>query len=424
VKLTRPYPQLTYTLAQGYSALVPREAVEKYGKALGVHPVGSGPFRLISYDTARVVMERNPHFRQEPVDLAAEGYDPATQQFTGVEAIQGRSPPFIDRLEFHFINEPSASWASFTKGDEVQLTVLPIEQDKRVLASKRPVTLRPEYAAKYHLYSGLEAGFISTSFNMSFPEIGYSKDPERERRNKALRCAIIKGYDWESRNESWYSGIGEVFPGIIPSSVPEFDPELSRASITRDVPGARKLLADNGWTAQNLPTLVYGGPTGTTERLFFEQFRAWMREIGFPREKVVQKTYATFGDLSKAWSRSELPLISYGWNLDFPDAENTLQLFYGPNAAPGSNYSNWHNAEYDRLYEQASVMMPSPERTAVYRRMNEMVVDACVVISGLSRTRIYLWHKNVIAIPDREILGGDFLKYVDVLPATPVAKGG
>ncbi len=423
VQLTRPYPQLVYTLAQGYSALVPHEAVEKYGKALGVHPVGSGPFKLISYDTAKVVMERNPHYRQEPVDLAAEGYDPATQRFSGVEAIQGRSPPFIDRLEIHFINEPSASWASFTKGDEVQLSVLPIEQDKRVLASKRPVTLRPEYAEKYHFYAGLEAGFISTSFNMSFPELGYNQDPERERRNKALRCAINKGFDWESRNESWYNGIAEVFPGIIPPTIPEFDPELSRVSITRDVPGARKLLEDNGWTAENLPTLVYGGPTGTTERLFFEQFRAWMRDIGFPRKKIVQKTYANFGDLSRAWKRSELPLVSKGWGLDFPDAENTLQLFYGPNASPGSNDANWHNADYDRLYEQASVMLPSPERTAIYRRMNEMVIDDCVAMTGLSRTRIFLWHKNVIAFPDREILGGDFLKYVDVLPSAPSAKG-
>jgi ABC-type transport system substrate-binding protein len=423
VQLTRPYPQLVYTLAQGYSALVPHEAVEKYGKALGVHPVGSGPFKLISYDTAKVVMERNPHYRQEPVDLAAEGYDPATQRFSGVEAIQGRSPPFIDRLEIHFINEPSASWASFTKGDEVQLSVLPIEQDKRVLASKRPVTLRPEYAEKYHFYAGLEAGFISTSFNMSFPELGYNQDPERERRNKALRCAINKGFDWESRNESWYNGIAEVFPGIIPPTIPEFDPELSRVSITRDVPGARKLLEDNGWTAENLPTLVYGGPTGTTERLFFEQFRAWMHDIGFPRKKIVQKTYANFGDLSRAWKRSELPLVSKGWGLDFPDAENTLQLFYGPNASPGSNDANWHNADYDRLYEQASVMLPSPERTAIYRRMNEMVIDDCVAMTGLSRTRIFLWHKNVIAFPDREILGGDFLKYVDVLPSAPSAKG-
>ncbi len=423
VRLTRPYPQLTATLAQGYSALVPHEAVEKYGKGLGVRPVGSGPFKLVSYDTARVVMERNPNYRQEPVDLAAEGYNPATQKFSGVEAIQGRSPPFVDRLEFNFINESSASWTSFTKGDEVQLTVLPIEQVDRVLATKRPVTLRPEYAEKYNVYAGLEAGFVSTAFNMAFPELGYNPDPARELRNKALRCAMIKGYDWEARNNSWYFGLGEYFPGIIVPASPEFDPELSRASVTRDVPGARKLLKDNGWTPDNLPTIIYGTTAGTTERLFFEQFRAWMRDIGFPREKIVQKAFANFGDISRAWKRSQLPLVAKGWGLDYPDAENTLQLFFGPNASPGSNDANWKNPEYDRLYEESSVMQPSPERTELYHRMNQILIDDCVAITGIARTRIYLWHKNVIAVPDREILGGFWLKYVDVLPE-PAAGGG
>lgn len=417
MRLTRPYPQLVSTLAQGYAALVPREAVEKYGKGLGVRPVGSGPFKLISYDTARVLMERNPNFRQEPVDLAYEGYDSATQAYSGVEAIQGRSPPFVDRLEFNFINEPSASWTSFTKGDEIQHTVLPIEQVERVLASKRPVTLRPEYASKYHLYTGLEAGFISTSFNMNFPDFGYNSDPERERRNKALRCAIIKGYDWQGRNESWYNGIGQIFPGIIVPASPEFDPGLSLASVTRDVAGARRLLRDNRWTPENLPKLVYGTVSGTTERLNFEQFRAWMREIGFPPEKVVQKTYANFGDISRAWKRNQLPLVAKGWGLDYPDAENTLQLFYGPNGSPGSNDANWKNAEFDRLYELATVMQPSEERTRLYRQMNQIVIDDCVAITGLSRTRIYLSHKDVIGVPDREILGGYWLKYVDVMPA-------
>ena len=199
---------------------------------------------------------------------------------------------------------------------------------------------------------------------------------------------------------------------------PEYDPDLSRDSVTLDVAGARRLLRDNGWTPDNLPTLVYGTTAGVTERLFFEQFRAWMRAIGFPHDKVVRKTYATFGDISRAWKRGELPLVAKGWGLDYPDAENTLQLFYGPNGSPGSNDANYRNPEYDRLYEQSSVMLASPERTAIYRRMNQMVIDDCVAITRLSRTRIYLWHKNVIAVPDREIVGGFFLKYVDVLPVT------
>jgi ABC-type transport system substrate-binding protein len=351
------------------------------------------------------------------VDLDAEGYDPATQGEFGLERIQGRSPPFVDRLDIYFIGESSAQWSSFSKGDEVQYTTVPNEQFDRVLASRQPVNLKPEYAERYYSFAGVEAGFVFQVFNMAFPEFGYNEDPQRERRNKALRCAIVKTFDWESRNESFYGGIGAVFPGIITPTVPEFDPDLSRDSVTRDVEGAKRLLAENGWNADNLPVITYGSTAGVLNRLFFEQFRAWLVQIGYPPEKVVLKQFATFGDISKAWKQSELPWVAKGWGLDYPDAENTLQLFYGPNASPGSNDANWHNDEFDELFRRTKVMLPSPERTELYQRMNQLVINDCVAATGLSRTRVHLWHRNVIALPDREIVGGFALKYVDVLPS-------
>ena len=72
IRLKKPYPQLVYTLAQGYSAIVPREAVEKYGQMLASHPVGSGPFMLKSRDSVRVVMVKNPDFREELEQAAKE----------------------------------------------------------------------------------------------------------------------------------------------------------------------------------------------------------------------------------------------------------------------------------------------------------------------------------------------------------------
>lgn len=422
VRLVRPYPQLLDTFAQGFSAVVPREAAEHYGRELGTHPVGSGPFRVVSYDSSRVVFERNRRFRQEPVDLQAEGYDPATQRYTGVERIQGRSPPFVDRLIIDFADDDASRWNSFIKGNEIQVTGLPAEKVDEVLESRDPVRLKPEFARKYQVASGLEAGFVFQAFNFDFPEFGYNPDPVRERRNKALRCAVIKAFDWEARNRSWYFGLATIFPGIIVPVVPEFDPQLSRSSVTRDVPSARRLLQENGWTAETLPVLVYGQSAGVKQRMFFEQFRAELMDIGWPQEKVVLKQYATFGDLGRAWKESRLPIVSKGWGLDYPDAENTLQLFYGPNGSPGSNDANYRNPAYDRLYEQAAVMLSSPERTALYRRMNQMVIDDCAAITGLSRKRIYLWHKNVVALPDREIVGGFFLRYVDVLPEGESAR--
>ena len=419
ITLTRPYPQLLYTLAMSSAAVVPREAVEFYGREFPINPVGSGPFRLQSFNSTKVVLVKNPGFRQEPVDLEYEGYDPDTQAATGVASIDGQVPPFLDRLEIHFIKESSARWSSFTKGNEIQFSPIPNEQVDRVLASKRPVRLKPYFDDRYHYMSGVEAGFVYAAFNMDFPEIGFNPDPERERRNKALRCAIIKAVSWEQRNESFYVGLGVIFPGVITPAVPEFDVTLSRDSVTRDVAGARQLLADNGWTAETLPELVYGSAPGATSRLFFEQFRAWLKEIGYPQEKLVLKTYANFGDLSKAWKNSELPLVTSGWKLDYPDAENTLQMFYGPNRSPGANSGNYKNPEFDRLYDKSSVLLPSPERTEIYRRMNRIVIDDCAAISGLSRTAISLWHKDVIAVPDSSFLSGGFTRFVDIrIPGT------
>jgi ABC-type transport system substrate-binding protein len=414
IRLVKPYPQLIYTLTMGYSAIVPREAVETYGREFGSHPVGSGPFKVLSYDSARIVYEKNANFRQEPVDIWAEGYDPETQAHTGVEAIHGRAPPFIDRLEINFIQESAARWSSFTKGNEIQYLVVPNEQVDTVLASKNPIVARSEISDQYHMHHSVESGFVFGSFNMDFPDFGYNEDPERERRNKALRCAVIKGFDWSRRNESFYFGLGRVFPGVIPPTVPEFDPELSDDSVTLDIEGAIKLLADNDWHKDNLPEIVYGTTSGVNQRMFYEQFRGFLKKIGYPPAKVVLKQYATFGDFVKDTSNSKLPFISKGWGLDFPDAENTLQLFYGPNGSPGSNDANYKNPEFDRLYEQSAVMLPSPERTAIYRRMNEILINDCVTISGLARTRIYLWHKDVIAMPDREIVGGFYLRFVDI----------
>lgn len=412
ITLARPFPQLLYTLAQGYAAVVPREAVEYYGRELALRPVGSGPFRLLAYDTARIVMAPNPDYRWAPVDLQAEGYDPASQSFAGLEAIDGRQPPFIDRLEISFITDSAARWNSFTKRSEIQYAGVPVELVDRVLASKNPVALAPEYAADYQVLSDVEPGFVYQNFNMDFPEIGYHPDPEQARKNHALRCAITKAFDWEARNNSFYFNLGVVFPGIIPPAVPEFDPGLSRDSVTRDVAGARRLLAEHGWTADTLPELVYGAVGGVRSRQFYEQFRAWLKEIGYPPEKLVLKQFATFGDLNQQWRESRLPYIAVGWGLDYPDAENTLQLFYGPNHSPGSNTANYANPEYDALYEQASVMQPSPERTAIYRRMNQMVIDDCVTISGISRTRIAVWHRDVLMYPDANIVGGFFLPFV------------
>ena len=76
IRAAGPYPQLLYTLAMGYSAVVPREAVESYGREFGLRPVGSGPFRVTSYDTATHRPGAEPNWRWRPVDSGGRGLRP------------------------------------------------------------------------------------------------------------------------------------------------------------------------------------------------------------------------------------------------------------------------------------------------------------------------------------------------------------
>ena len=414
VRLVKPFPQFMNTLAQGFAAIVPHEAVTAYGEGLGTRAVGSGPWKLERYTREQVRLVRNPDFRKEPLDLAYEGYDAALHGHLGIAHLDGKPSPFVDELWIDFIQESAARWASFTSGREIQMSGLPVEQTDIVLASKDPVALKPEYAQRYHLDTGPEAGLVFTVFNMADPDIGNVPDPQRNAMNRALRCAMRDAFDWQQRNDRFYSGLGEVFPGVIPPILAEFDATLSRDSVTHNPERARTRLAEAGWTEENLPTLDYGLVASVLGREMAEEFRGYMAAVGIPPEKINIKSYATFGDYNRALRTSELPIMGYGWGLDYPDAENVLQLFYGPNAAPGSNAANYRSPAYDALYEQSSVMLPSAARSEIYRQMNQMLIDDCVGILSLSRRRIALWHRDVLGLPDRQILGGFWLRFVDV----------
>ncbi len=413
IRLTKPFPQLKHTFTTGYSAVVAREAVQQYGQMLASHPVGSGPFMQVSRDNVRAVLAKNPGFRKEPFVLLDEGFDKSTQAHLGIQHLEGKSPPFVDQLVFEFIKEPAARWNALVAG-EVDFIKTPVGQFDRILKQRSPLELDPELSDLYHFEAHPESGFVYTNFNMADERIGYHPDPDQNQRNRALRCAMVKSYDWKKSNETFFYNIGRIFPGVIPPMVPEYEANANSSYIERDLDGARALLAANDWNAETLPTLEYGFPNSVTERQAFEQFRNFMMDAGYPSEKIQPMIFATYGDYQRAYSQGKVTLINSSWTMDYPDTENLVQLYYGPNAAPGSNSANYNNPLYDGLYESASEMTESPVRSRIYHEMNQLLMDDCVTISGISRTLIFLWNKRAIMKPDRSFLGGYFLRFVDI----------
>jgi ABC-type oligopeptide transport system substrate-binding subunit len=102
-----------------------------------------------------------------------------------------------------------------------------------------------------------------------------------------------------------------------------------------------------------------------------------------------------------------------GWVLDYPDPENFLQLFYGPNQAPGSNSTNYQREEYDRMYEQVRNMRNGPERMELIEKMRAMITEDCPVIFNTHPIDYTLKHQWVKNFKPHGITGG-YLKYYDV----------
>jgi ABC-type transport system substrate-binding protein len=69
----------------------------------------------------------------------------------------------------------------------------------------------------------------------------------------------------------------------------------------------------------------------------------------------------------------KIPMRQDGWNADYPDADNFMQLLYGPNIGQ-SNDSHFNLPEFNKLYEQSRKLPDSPERTKLYDRMTDLVI--------------------------------------------------
>jgi hypothetical protein len=48
----------------------------------------------------------------------------------------------------------------------------------------------------------------------------------------------------------------------------------------------------------------------------------------------------------------------------------------------------------------------------MYNNMNRLVMEDCAAISGISRTLVLLWNRDVTMLPDRSFVGGGFFRFV------------
>ena len=410
LRLTQPDYTFLYVLATPPSSALAREVVERYAGDVGAHPVGTGPFRLAEWKRAsKIVLEANPGFRAQRFD-AAPGGDAELQAIYARN--RGKLLPLVGRVEYDVIEESQPRWLAFLNGEHDILERVPNEFINLAAPEGR---LAPHLARRgVSAHRGHEPALFFTVFNMLDPVVGgYSAD------KIALRRAISFGYDRDA--EIAVIRKREAVPAELPigPGVAGYDPAFQNPMNRYDPARARALLDLFGYVDRDgdgyreLPdgrplSIEYASTPTLLDRQYDELWKRSMDAIG------IRLTFrkATWPDLLKAGQLGKLQLRTIGWLANIPDADNFLQLLYGPNAGQ-SNDSRFSLEAYDRIYRQAKRLPDSPERDRLYRELSRLAVVYAPWKLGIYRFETYLAQPWVAAYKPHPTMRS-VLKYIDV----------
>jgi ABC-type transport system substrate-binding protein len=342
-----------YTLAHVPFGAVAREVVEAYGDDVQAHPVGTGPYVLKEWRrAAKIVLEANPGYRDVTWDFQP-GSDPWDKDVSA--AMTGKKIPQIGRVEITIIEESQSRWLAFSRR-ELDVMALPATFVPQALDASNE--LKPEWVEQgVTRFRAIDPSVTYSFFNFRDPLVGgFSKE------KIALRRAIIMGYDLpaEIRVIAKNQEIQAQMP--IPYGVVGFDPNYRNVN-QYDPALANKLLDYFGYRKgpDGYRTLPGGKPltirqaTGTTalDRELSELWKRSMDAIGIRIEFQPGK----FADTLKAAKACQVMMWQAAWTADYPDGDNFMQLFYGPNTGE-SNNGCYESKAYDELYRK-SLTLPT-----------------------------------------------------------------
>lgn len=401
IRVTGKYPQFKYWLAMTFFAPIPWEAEKFYAQpgmaaknlTLNYWPVGTGPYMVTEYlENRRHVLTRNPNFRGEP--YPCEGA-PGDRELGYLEDC-GKPTPFTDRIVFDIEKEGVPLLAKFLQGYYDSPAIERLDYGTGlIVAMGDDKKTEKEYRDKgIRLPTTIEANSWYIAFNWVDPVVGNGTTPEQSERNRKLRQALSIALDWEEHIAIFERGQGAAAHGAVPPSLfgyradgPEaFNPVVYRRGadgkpVRRSLDEAKALLAQAGYPDGR--DAVTGKPlvlnfdyqnTGPGSKAVLDWYVKQFAKIGVQME-VRATDYNRFQDKIISGSAQ---IFFWGWLADYPDAENFLFLFYGPNAkvrtnGNGENSSNYQSAEYDRLYDQMKFLEDGPEKQRLIDQMTEIL---------------------------------------------------
>lgn len=365
LKLIRPFQPILGILSMQYCSIVAKEAVEMYGSNFRSHPVGTGPFQLITWEEGQaLLMKKNPYYFEKD----STGYSLPYLDGIKVSFFDSKATEFLEfqQKRLDFINDIDASFK-----DEILTKTghLKKQWDGKLVLQK-------------HDYLNIEYLGILVDSNIDLVK-------NSPMRLKKIRQAINYGFDRRKMMLYLRNSIGTAAEsGFVPSGLPSFD-SVTVKGYRYDPLKAKQLLAEAGFPdGKNLPSIKL-----LTIPIYADLASYIANELNMAgihvEVEAIQKSL-----LLEQTSRSQAVFFRGSWIADYPDAENYLSVFYGKNPAP-PNYTRYKNPTFDAVYEKAIAEQNDTLRYKLYRQMDQLIINDAPVVPLWYDMAIHLVHTNV-----------------------------
>lgn len=361
IRLKEPFAPFLSQLGMVYCSVIPHEVAEHYGKDFRNHPCGTGPFQFQFWkEGVKLVLRKNPNYFE---------FDTADQTINRL--------PYLDAVAITFIIDKQTVFLEFVKGNLNFMNSLDASYKDEILNPDG--TLKAKYADRIDMVS---TPFLNTEY------LGFNmEDTESPLSDIRLRQAISCGFDRRKMMQYLRNNIGAPGTGgFIPLGLPgysdcgyEYDPER-----------ARKLLSDVKRDRGELPKLKLSTTSNYLDLCKYIQQQLGL--LGLDMQVDVNPPAA----LSEQVAQGKCMWFRKSWVADYPDAENYLSLYYGPNRSPaGPNYTRFSNPRVDKLYRMMRTETDPERRLNLYRTMDSLVMQEAPVMVLYYDQILHFTHKNV-----------------------------
>ncbi|MDX6244023.1 MAG: peptide/nickel transport system substrate-binding protein [Frankiales bacterium] len=344
LQCTKPYGPLLVQLGEPYLGIQSPTAITKYGKDLGSHPTGTGPFMFESYvPNQKLVLARNPDYQWAPPAVGQNG------------------PAKIAKLVFDIVTDAQARVSEYQSGQAQFMQETPGDFFNKLGSD-------PANQAVAFPISGMGV----------FLPIDASAFPTND---VAVRQALLYSVDKTKVIKATDDGAYTVLNTPLAGSLVGYDKSIGDM-YSYNPAKAASLLTGAGWAKSN-GTWMKGGKKLTIRLtapsdvsgypVMVQAIQAQLKDAGMDAVVDLQSTNAWLDDASKTGSTVTMTPSQYV-AVD-PDA---LSVWFLPNQY--LNWSHYVNPELTALLMQGRAQQSVADRTATYKKAQQLLMQQAVML--------------------------------------------